>query len=219
MLEESVKKMNIEQLIRYVFIGIIDIFLITIFFRLKGDALAGVSKQFSSLIKEKAWLFMFVPTLGFTHYLLHRFIFFLLYDPFAYIIRVAPWAERGKWWHFLIRFKAFILLDHADKARFVKFRNDHGSDNKKDAAGNDDQKKKRMKKNLSDYLFLRWAAFHYLFMFLESLLIFSVCCHRIIDIEWYVYVVEAVLMMIVIAFGAIPLHLYERKYYKDFLEV
>ena len=200
MLEKLIERMSVEQIIRYILIGIIDILFVTLLFKgeLKGEPiLLTIQSGFRDLIKRDAWLFLIIPALGFTHYLIHRFLFFGIYDTLAYIIGIAPWAQKHRWWNIFVRLKSLILLDHYEKAEFVKFRNKDGEEN-------------AISKQLSKYLYYRWAAIHFLFMLLESALLFSVFG----DYETWPIII---LMVLGIIYGAIPLHLYERKYYIDYL--
>jgi hypothetical protein len=175
------------------------------------------------------WLALIIPALGFTHYLLHRFFFFLIFDSFSYIVGTAPWVPRQQNENCIVRFcKVIALLDHSDKAAFVKFRNDWKDTyttttantpqiinqtenvNTAPAANDNTNNNNRLIKPLSDYLFYRWAAIHYLFMILEASFVF---------IYYSKYGIWPIVIMsvVVLIYGAIPLHLYEKKYYEDSL--
>ncbi len=207
MLEKWIGRLSIEQIIRYILIGIIDILLVIFFLTLhdkleSSEILIKISPEilikFDNLVKQNTRLFLIIPALGFTHYLIHRFLFFAIYDTFAYIIGFAPWAQKHRWWNIFFRFKSFFLLDrYYEKADFVKFRSKDGEES-------------AIPKQLSKYLYYRWAAIHFLFMLLEAALLFSFFGKHEI---WPILV----LMLLVVLYGAIPLHLYERKYYNDYL--
>lgn len=210
MIEKFSVKFNIEQLIRYILIGVIDSVLVLWFFSFIFKGNPQYKDAISAFAKDNSWFLLLVPALGFTHYLIHRFFFFMLFDSLSYAIRTAPWSKNQKG----CRLKALILKDYKEKADFVNFRNE-AKDDYRDKDGKVPLPyEKYLSRSLSSYLFYRWAAVHYILMILEAFFIFSYFS-EFTKTFW----ITGFSAILVVFYGAMPMHLYEKRYYAEYLRI
>jgi hypothetical protein len=218
MLDELTKRFNIEQLIRYILIGVVDAGFILLYVAMQKHACAhrhtcahSVLTEYLELLQVHAKVFLYSPALGFVHYLSHRFVFFVFFDNVSYILGKAPWAVTVPDWE--TRLLMVVMFwshgDHDDKAEYVRFRNDIPPDPAPKAAW--PTYDKRISSSLSRYLFLRWAYVHFTVMFLESILVFFV-----VGRQWVWVVRVLITIVVVVWYGGVPLHLYEKKYYEEY---